>query len=74
MRYWEQMKTKEIAEIVDVPHATLRTRLRRAHLLLEQALQALAESPDVLASTLTNLDDWAAQCRELLLAGPGDRR
>ena len=66
LRYWEQLKTKEIAEILAVPHPTVRTRLRRAHELLEHAIAEVAETKDALASTLSDLEHWARQCRDHL--------
>lgn len=66
LRYWEELKTDDIAEILELPHPTVRTRLRRAHELLEQAMERLARSPGELESTLTRLDDWARQCRPQL--------
>ena len=64
LRYWEQLKTIEIAEILGVPHATVRSRLRLAHGHLKEALGSLAHSPRELESTVTRLDDWARLCRE----------
>ncbi len=63
LRYWEEMKTREIAEILDIPDSTLRTRLRRALQLLREAVQGLAGSAGELESTLDNLDNWAERCR-----------
>lgn len=68
LRYWEDLKTIEIAEIVELPHATVRTRLRRAHELLHEAMERLAGSRAELDSTLTRLDDWARQCRSRLIS------
>ncbi len=64
MRYWEQLKTIEIAEIVGLPHGTVRSRLRSAHARLEKAIERLAGSAHELHSTLNGLDDWARLCRE----------
>lgn len=64
LRYWESMTTAEIAEVVGAPHPTARSRLRRAHELLEEALQRLGEAPARLASTQANLERWAQQLRE----------
>ena len=66
LRYWEQFKTIEIAEILDIPHGTARSRLRRAQELLHQALGRLAASKKLLESTMANLNDWADQCRNRL--------
>ena len=66
LRYWEQLKTAEIAEILRLPHGTVRSRLRRARALLDEALSGLAQSPSELQSTRANLEEWAARCRHEL--------
>lgn len=61
--YWEELTSAEIADIVGVPHGTLRTRIRRARQLLESELARLAQSEETLQSTVSGLEDWAAQIR-----------
>jgi RNA polymerase sigma-70 factor (ECF subfamily) len=75
LHYWEQLTTAEMAEVIGIPTGTARGRLQRARTRLEEAMQRLAGSADDLASTLAQLDDWAAQCREQLGYRPdsGDR-
>ncbi|MEM6989675.1 MAG: sigma-70 family RNA polymerase sigma factor [Myxococcota bacterium] len=67
--YWESMTGKELAAVLDVPEGTARTRLRSARQSLEAALARLARSPEVLQSTLDNLDKWSAAIRKSLAAG-----
>lgn len=67
--YWEDLNAREIAEIYEVPEPTVRTRLRRAKLRLEQELAALDGSPAVVVETMTNLDTWARRLRDQL-SGP----
>jgi RNA polymerase sigma factor (sigma-70 family) len=67
--YWEDLNAREIAEIYEVPEPTVRTRLRRAKLRLEQELAAFASSPAVASETMTNLDTWARRLRDEL-GGP----
>lgn len=69
LHYWEKLTTEDIGEVVHLPVGTVRSRLRRARELLEQAMGRLASSPDELESTVTRLDDWAEQCRQGLLLG-----
>lgn len=61
--YWEGLKSIEIAEILGEPHGTVRTRLRRARQLLEQAMAAAAEDPKLCADTTSDLQRWAGRIR-----------
>jgi RNA polymerase sigma factor (sigma-70 family) len=71
--YWEDLNAREIAEIYEVPEPTVRTRLRRAKIRLEQELHALAGSPEVVVETMTNLDTWARRLRDQI-GGPAEGR
>ncbi len=62
---WEGQVGRELAIILNVPEGTVRSRLRAARRALVQAMQRLAASPDLLESTLANLDQWARGLREL---------
>lgn len=64
--YWEQMTAKEVADTLEVPEGTARTRIRRAKQLLEAQLATLADSPKLLQSTVSDLDSWAMQLRAAL--------
>lgn len=66
LHYWESMTTDEIAEVLGIPVGTVRTRLRRARELLEQAMEQLTESATLLKSTRARFDDWVKECREQL--------
>lgn len=63
LTYWEGMKAPEIAEILEIPANTVRSRLSRARAALRQALEAGPGSPEVLRSTLADLDGWAERVR-----------
>lgn len=63
LHYWEEMKTADIGELLSLPTGTVRSRMRRARELLEDAMARLAQSAAVLESTISHLDDWAHQCR-----------
>ncbi len=63
MSYWEQMPAKAIAEALGETLPAIRGRLRKAKLELRGTLDALARSPEELASTLDGLDGWAAKLR-----------
>ncbi len=64
--YWEHMQAGEIATVMKAPEGTIRTRIRRARQLLVREIEALAESTNDLQSTLSGLDEWAAQLRDEL--------
>ena len=61
--YFENMRGPEIAAVLDVPEATVRSRLRRGLDHLRRQVEVIAESADVLHSTLTNLEQWASGVR-----------
>lgn len=64
--YWEGMTGKEVGQVMGVPEGTARTRLRSARLSLEAALDRLARSPELLASTRDNLERWTAAIRDYI--------
>jgi RNA polymerase sigma-70 factor (ECF subfamily) len=59
--YWEQLKSHEIAVVLELAPSTIRTRLIKAREALALKMAALAESPELLASTLAGLETWAEQ-------------
>ena len=61
--YFEQIRGTALADVLGIPHGTIRTRLRRARELLQQQLLEL-EGGDALADTLGDLDSWAAEIRK----------
>lgn len=61
--YWESMRAPRIAVVLGMPEGTVRSRLRRARELLEEAMARFAKSPGELEETLSHLDDWASQLR-----------
>jgi RNA polymerase sigma-70 factor, ECF subfamily len=62
LHYWEELTTNEIAEVLGLPPGTIRSRLQRAREALEAAMASIARSREVLDSTMTRLEDWAAAC------------
>lgn len=61
--HWEGLTGPELADVLGITEAALRSRLHRAKLELRKQLERLAQSPTLLESTLTKLDDWAAGLR-----------
>lgn len=70
LHYWEDMTTEDIAEVLAMPLGTVRSRLRRARELLEEAMSRLERSPALFESTISQLDDWARACRGQLTGEP----
>ncbi len=64
--YWEGLSTKELAEVLEVPEGTVRSRLARARDHLAEQFEALAASPELVQTTLDGFDRWAASLRALL--------
>ena len=64
--YWQEMTAAELAAVLDIPEGTIRSRLRRAKHLLEEQLAELAQSPDLLETTMANLDEWARNLRRFV--------
>jgi len=62
--FWERLSAGELARVLDVPEGTVRTRIRRAKQLLEQAMHAVASSPAEATTTIQDLEAWAASLRE----------
>ncbi len=62
--YWEDLGTTELAFVLGIPSGTVKSRLHRARKLLRERMAELAESPNLLKSTLDNLEHWASSMRE----------
>ena len=67
--YWEGFDAAQIAEIMGISHSAMRSRLAKARALLRDAMAAIAESPELLQSTVNGLVGWAAQLRAELGGG-----
>jgi RNA polymerase sigma-70 factor (ECF subfamily) len=66
LHYWEGMTGQQIAEVLDIPLGTAKTRLRRARQLLEAELEKFSEGALVPAHTYSDLDAWARGLRDQL--------
>jgi RNA polymerase sigma-70 factor, ECF subfamily len=69
LRYWESMSDSEIAEILDEPLGTIKTRLRTGRLALKARIAELSGSAEELRSTLDSLQRWASRVRREALPG-----
>ncbi len=64
LAYWENLKAREIAEVMGIPVSTTTTRLARARLRLAEGIRQLA-TPQTSAALLQDLEGWTRS-----LAGP----
>lgn len=71
MYHWERLSGPELAQILDLPEGTVRSRLRRASTALREAIVAVTGSELAASSTLSGLDRWAADIRALARRAPG---
>jgi RNA polymerase sigma factor (sigma-70 family) len=58
LHFWEDLSGPELAQVLEIPEGTVRSRLRRAREQLEAKLAELAEDQKLLASTQSALDNW----------------
>ncbi|MCA9681938.1 MAG: sigma-70 family RNA polymerase sigma factor [Myxococcales bacterium] len=63
--YWEGMQGQELADLLEVPLGTVRTRLRRARQLLAKAYETDL-GPGTGPVSLVDLDGWAKSVRNNL--------
>ncbi|MBL4689062.1 MAG: hypothetical protein JKY37_31005 [Nannocystaceae bacterium] len=58
LSYWESMPGADLAVVLDIPHGTVRSRLRRARELLKVEVERLAGNPALAESTLGDFERW----------------
>ncbi len=56
--YWDQLPSAELAVVLEIPHGTVRSRLRRAREQLREQVEQLARDPTLAQSTLGNFERW----------------
>lgn len=64
MYYWEGMRAHEIGEALEMPEPTVRTKIRRARLRLEQVIETSSAAPSLRQSTVEGLETWAQRIRD----------
>jgi RNA polymerase sigma-70 factor (ECF subfamily) len=64
LHYWEQMKVKDIAAVLDLNVNTVKARMRRGREQLDAEMAAVAESKEQLETTRDGLSNWAARLRD----------
>lgn len=69
LRYWERLRSRELAVIVGANPSTIRTRLQRAEAKLQRLIEQLADSPEAALSTMGSLTGWARDVRKQVDGG-----
>lgn len=59
LHYWEGWSAREVATVLDVPHGTIKTRIRRARELLRESLERTGASPAAIRETIERLGEDA---------------
>ena len=67
--YFEELSRREIAQVLGVAEGTVASRIRIGRERLKEAMTGLAESPELLRSTLSGLEDWARSLK-MVAVGP----
>ena len=57
--YWEELGVSEIADVLETPVGTVKSRLQRARARLDELLAEMSESEALLRSTMDNFEAWA---------------
>lgn len=66
LHYWEALSTQEIAEVLEIPRGTVKSRLRRAREAVATRLRSLDPKRERVDDMVGRFDEWAASLRELL--------
>jgi RNA polymerase sigma factor (sigma-70 family) len=67
LHYFERLSGPELAVVLHIPEGTVRSRLRRAIILLRAEVERVAGTPELVESTIGSISSWAAEIRALSL-------
>ncbi len=66
LHYWESLTTQEIAEVLEIPRGTVKSRLRRAREAVLARLRSLDPKRDRVEGVVAEFDAWAQSLRALM--------
>lgn len=64
LSFFEDLSRAEVAEVAGISAGTIASRLRRAKQMLQEAIESLSESPELMHSTTTDLASWTRSLRQ----------
>lgn len=70
LQMWEGLTGPQMAEVLGLSEPGVRSRLNRAKLALKKRVEVLADSAQLLASTTSNLEQWAASLKDAAGTAP----
>lgn len=62
--YWEELSVAELAEVLELPEGTVKSRLHRAREQLRDEMQSGGAATALVETTMSGLDRWALALRE----------
>ncbi len=63
LQFFEELTGPQIAELLDMPLATVYTHQRRGRARLQEVIQELADNPQLAQSTMMGIETWAEDVR-----------
>jgi len=62
--FWEKLTPRELAEVLELKYHTARSRIRTAREQLKKAMRQVTKVPELVKTTLEDLEGWAQRVRE----------
>jgi DNA-directed RNA polymerase specialized sigma24 family protein len=68
LHYVQGLRSREIADVLDIPTSTVTTRLQRAREALKQRVETMRAKPEVRDAVVADLDHWTQTLTAVVLA------
>lgn len=66
LHYWEDMSTAELADVLEIPQGTVKSRLRRGREALQAELTKLTHDPAQREAAVSGMETWVREIRALV--------
>jgi RNA polymerase sigma-70 factor (ECF subfamily) len=63
LHYWEELKIEELAELLDIPRGTVKSRLFRAREEIRKAIARMADTDHLRQSSVQDFEKWVLRIR-----------